>query len=435
MRSHPGTGLYLLKALAVSSHKVFLIYLLAVLAMPLPAGAAEARRPKRILVLHSYNIPLPAHIEVDRGLKAGYRAIGSQPVEWDTEYLDLVRFGDPGYLDLIQDLLRRKYGHGHRPVDVVIPVFSPAIKFFLTYGESILPGVPVVICGEVDKFRQNVPKTPQVAGTVMTPRYGDNVQLILSLHPGTRRLVLVAGSGDLDRQIGAVAKGALKAHPVNIETTYLNDFSFKDLGRKIADLPRDAVIAYLQITRDNQGNQTLPQDGLALVVQAAKVPVYGLVETWLGKGIVGGYLFRLEEMARKTGELAARILNGERPEKVSIVPVSNFPMFDWRQLRRWGISEDRLPPGSIVRFREHTLWEDHGRKIVGVILLLACQSILIAGLLIQRTRRRRAELEARQRRDELAHVSRVATVGELTSCLSHGYQCPGSLAVSSAGKT
>jgi signal transduction histidine kinase len=184
------------------------------------------------------------------------------------------------------------------------------------------------------------------------------------------------------------------------------------------------VIAYLQITRDNQGNQTLPQDGLALVVQAAKVPVYGLVETWLGKGIVGGYLFRLEEMARKTGELAARILNGERPGKVSIVSVSNSPMFDWRQLRRWGISEDRLPPGSIVRFREHTLWEDHGRKIVGVILLLACQSILIAGLLIQRTRRRRAELEARQRRDELAHVSRVATVGELTSCLTHELKQP-----------
>jgi hypothetical protein len=93
------------------------------------------------------------------------------------------------------------------------------------------------------------------------------------------------------------------------------------------------------------------------VVQAAKVPVYALVDTWLGEGIVGGYLFRIEEIARKTGELSARLLNGASLEKVSAVPVCPTPMFDWRQLKRWGISEDRLPLGSIVRFRRHTLWE------------------------------------------------------------------------------
>jgi C4-dicarboxylate-specific signal transduction histidine kinase len=161
-----------------------------------------------------------------------------------------------------------------------------------------------------------------------------------------------------------------------------------------------------------------------MVAQAARVPVYSLWENVLGDGIVGGYLIRFEEVARKTGELAARILNGARPESLPPVLVSSTPMFDWRQLKRWGISENRLPPGSIVRFRENTLWEEHGGKIIAVILLLACQSLLIAALLIQGARRRRAELEARQRRDELAHVSRVATVGELTSSLTHELNQP-----------
>jgi signal transduction histidine kinase len=345
-------------------------------------------------------------------------------VEWDSEYLDLVRFGDPRYQELIQDLLTRKYGQGRRPVDMVIPVFPAAINFFLTHNKNILPGVPVVICGQLAGAHPNVSVDPLVTGTAMTIFSWDNTPLVLKLHPGTRRLVCVVGCGNLDRKIEALANDTVKAHPVNVEVAYLSDFSFKDLGEKIAALPPDTVVICLTTTRDNQGNPTLPRDAVAMVAQAAKVPVYSLWENVLGEGIVGGYLIRFEEVARKTGEMAARILKGARPENLPPVLVSGVPMFDWRQLRRWGISESRLPPGSIVRFREITLWEEHGGKIIAVILLLACQSLLIAALLIQRTRRRQAELEARQRRDELAHVSRVATVGELTSSLTHELNQP-----------
>lgn len=351
--------------------KVFLIFFLTVLALPFPVEAGEADRPKRILVLHSFNnvtpTITPAYLKIDRGLQAGYRAIGTQPVEWDIEYLDMVRFGEPKYQDLIQDLLKQKYGQGGRPVDVVIPVFPGAIKFFLTHGKSILPEVPVVLCGQLAGAQPNFPKDPLVTGTEMTIVSAVNLQLVLDLQPGTRRIVCVAGCGELDRTIVELVKDIQKAHPINTEIAYLNDFSFNELGEKIAGLPPDAVVICLTITRDNRGNTTLPRDGVLMVTEAAQVPVYSHWETVLGDGIVGGYLVNFEEVARKTGELAARILNGERPENVTPVLVSSSPMFDWRQLRRWGISEDRLPPGSIVRFREHTLWEDHGGKIIAEI--------------------------------------------------------------------
>jgi len=405
--------------------KVFLIFFSAVLALPFPAGAGEGERGKRVLVLHSFHsILTPGYLEIDRGLKAGWRAAGGPPVDWDNEYLDLVRFSDTGYQDLIQDLLKRKYGTGRRPVDVVIPVFPAAINFFLTHNRNILPGIPVVICGQLAGAHPNFPVDPLVTGTAMTIFSWNNIPLVLKLHPGTRRILFVAGSGDLDRKILDLAKVMQKAHAINAEIAFLSDFSFKDLGEKIAGLPQNTVVICLTTTRDNQGNPTLPRDAVAMVAQAAGVPVYSLWENVLGEGIVGGYLIRFEEVARKTGELAARIVKGERPENLPPVLVASVPMFDWRQLKRWGISEDHLPPGSIVRFRENTLWEEHGGKIIAVILLLACQSMLIAALLIQRTRRRRAELEARQRRDELAHVSRVATVGALTSCLTHELNQP-----------
>ena len=73
-------------------------------------------------------------------------------------------------------------------------------------------------------------------------------------------------------------------------------------------------------------------------------------------------------------------------------------MFDWRQLRQWNISEKRLPPGSVVRFKETTYWEQHYRLILGAVSLCAVEAFLIGALLIQRRRLRLArEVPARER--------------------------------------
>jgi signal transduction histidine kinase len=66
-------------------------------------------------------------------------------------------------------------------------------------------------------------------------------------------------------------------------------------------------------------------------------------------------------------------------------------MFDWRQLRRWKISEGRLPPESVVLFRPPTLWEQHKGTILGGIMLLLVGTALIVGLILELRKRRRAE--------------------------------------------
>jgi len=70
-------------------------------------------------------------------------------------------------------------------------------------------------------------------------------------------------------------------------------------------------------------------------------------------------------------------------------------MFDWRALKRWGISESRLPPDSIIRFRELTIWQQYRWHIMAVAALCLAQSVLISRLLIQGRRRRLAEGEAK----------------------------------------
>src|SRR5204862_1812645 len=94
-------------------------------------------------------------------------------------------------------------------------------------------------------------------------------------------------------------------------------------------------------------------------------------------------------------------------------------------------SESRLPPGSVVLFRQPTTWERYRWQILSVLAILATQAVLIFALLVQRRRRRmaeeatrRAEGEVQKKRAELAHFSRVATVGELSTALAHELKQP-----------
>ncbi len=169
----------------------------------------------------------------------------------------------------------------------------------------------------------------------------------------------------------------------------------EELQEQAAHLPPHTVIFYVCIFRDRKGQEFLPRDALNLLAQAAKAPVYGVWDTLLGEGIVGGSLISHLEQGRLAGELAARVLNGENPGHIPPLLAPNRLLFDGRQLRRGGISENKLPPGSQVSFRELSLWESYRVWIIGVLALVSLQSVLIGALLLTRARRRRAELRYR----------------------------------------
>jgi signal transduction histidine kinase len=93
-------------------------------------------------------------------------------------------------------------------------------------------------------------------------------------------------------------------------------------------------------------------------------------------------------------------------------------------MQRWGVSETQLPPGSEIRFREPTFWESYRLQSIAIAAALLIQAALISVLLHERKKRNNAEKEARTRMTELAHVSRQATAGELSSSIAHELNQP-----------
>jgi signal transduction histidine kinase len=226
--------------------------------------------------------------------------------------------------------------------------------------------------------------------------------LALRLHPHTRRVVVIAGQANLDAAWEAEARRTFRAFEDRLEFVYLTGLSMEDLLEQVAHLPDQSLIYYLHVFQDGAGIARTPAHVLGLVAQAANAPIYGHADTYVGRGVVGGRVISLEAEGKNAARLGLRILAGERPETIAVSETSeNLYLFDGRQLRRWGIREDSLPPGSMVRHQETGLWDLYKWHVIGVVSLCVIQALLIFGLLVQRTNRRRADEGLRESRHEL----------------------------------
>jgi hypothetical protein len=218
-----------------------------------------------------------------------------------------------------------------------------------------------------------------------------------------------------------------------VNITWFNDLTFAEMLERAAAMPQQSAIFWFLLSEDAAGVPYSEDRALDTMRGVATAPIFGMGDYQLGRGIVGGPLMQTSVLGREAAEVALRILRGEATgESINPPPVTfGSPMYDWRELKRWGISEARLPAGSIVQFREPTVWEQYRWQITGAFALVFFQAALIGGLLFERQARVRAAAKAEKAmletglyRENLAHMARVHTVGEMSTAIAHEVNQP-----------
>jgi signal transduction histidine kinase len=385
------------------------------------AMTAAAAPPKRILILHSFGPEFgdywvkPVREELDRQLPGR--------VDVYESWLISARFAttdeDPAYARYLQSLF------ADHPLDLIITFGAPAANFVQKHRQSLFPSVPALF-GDVETRR--VPPsgfTGNDAAVAIAVSFPAIVENILRVRPETTHLAIVIGNSPIEKFWVNELERSLQPFANRLNLIWLNEMRFDEVLKRVATLPPGSAIFYLVLSAEVPGIPPDEDRALAKLHDAANAPMFSYSDLYLGKGIVGGPLISSEEEARKTVSLAVRILEGEPASDLRIDPISlSAPQFDVRELRRWNISEARLPPGSVIRFREPSVWVRYRWQIAAVGLLLLLESTLIASLLYERRRRRQAEIEAHHRVAELAHLNRRATVGELSGAIAHELNQP-----------
>ena len=348
-----------------------------------------------------------AYREVVQG---NMRAGSPDRITFFEEYMDLSQYSGDEYLALLRSFYRQKY-EGQR-FDLIIAQAGSVLNFLTKFGEELFPGTPTVF-GTLEKSRiEGLRLRPNITGILADIGFGATLEAALRMQPDVRNVVVVSGASEIDAKNLAKARTQFHSFEGRVEFTYLTGLPMEELAKRLTNLPEHTIIFYITLYRDGAGQAFALLDSVARVASVSNVPTYSIIDRLIDAGSIGGFVLSTEADAREVAKVALRVLAGEQPADIPVrVADTNRYMFDWRQLRRWNIDERRLPPGSVLLFREPTFWELYKWYGLAVTSVCVVQALLIVWLFISRNRRRRAE-EAKEKLATIVESSDDAILSE-----------------------
>lgn len=406
------------------SARIFLaglfLYLTAAHFLPEPSFGAER---KRIIVLHSFGREFRPWNEYARAIRGELDRQLPWILDVQEHSLMTARATDSNAEAAFVDYLRMLYADDQP--DLIVVIGAPAAIFIQRHRAELFPSAPMLITAVEQRRVQFSSLTEN--DTVVAVRHDFRLlfERFLSIAPETRVVAMINGSSPNELYWQNEIRRELKPLEDRIDIRWYDRRSFEEILSQIKTLPEHAAIFWFQMIVDGAGVAHEGDRALARLYASANAPIFTTDEAFFGREIVGGPMHSPIELARRVGAVARRILEGEKAGTIKIES-SDFaaPKYDWRELRRWNISERLLPPGARVEFRTPSLWDTYRWQLLLISGVVLVQAGLISRLLHEHRRRRLAEVQARQRMAELAHVNRYSMAGELTASIAHELNQP-----------
>ena len=312
-----------------------------------------------------------------------------------------------------------------RPLDLIVSIGAPAAAFVQRHRQRLFATTPMVFTAVDQRRVQYSSLTANDAVVALRINYLSAFENILQVLPDTKDVIVVVGTSPIEKFWKEAIRKEVEPLANRIKLSWTDELSFEALLKQASALPPHTAIFWELMIVDAAGVVHEGEVPLTRLHAVANAPIFSYDESFFGSAIVGGPLLLAADTGRQTAAAAIRILGGEKAGEIRPPPVQfASPMFDWREMQRWGISESRLPPGSEILFRNPTAWEQYRAYILAVIAAILIQSALIFWLLYEHWRRQHAEILARNTMSELTHVNRMATVSQLSASIAHEVRQP-----------
>ena len=341
--------------------------------------ASQAQERKIVLMINEVGQSHPGPSIVTNAIVSALQSDPQFEEEFHWENLDAVDISDDS-LNERRDSIVRKY-RDQKP-DVIVLLGPDPLRLLLDPSKPFYPDVPVVFCcsvpGQVDQEVADSRST----GSWFQLDPAKTLDAALRLLPDTRQVFVVAGQSRYDRRLTALVKAGLDSYEPHLDVTYLTDDPMAELQERLRHLPSHSIVLYLSFFKDALGRRFInATEALPLITAASSAPVFGISSTYLGHGIVGGFVVSTEGQAKIAARDVLEILAGKPPQDIPIVHGPSVYQFDRRELRRWNLDESKLPAGSTILFRPPTLWERHKLTFGGLLIFV---SLLITYLFLKR---------------------------------------------------
>lgn len=346
---------------------------------------------KHVLIINAFTPEFTSDELKNKGLKNTLNKNSKYKFSYSYEYLNMARFSkDPDYFRIVAQYLKEKYKN-HQPDFIFTDTNS--YPLFKKYEKNLFPNVPVIMDWNVDKEPLKVLNS-NFCVIERTTKMEENIELILQNKPLTKKIYIVLGDSAGERNILKNISPRLRKYSTRVDFVLMNKLPYEKMLERIRNAEDNSVVLMWQWFSDVNNKSFVGAEVVKTVFQESKVPVYGIVAHHVGKGMVGGYVSDMEICGKTAANTVLSILNGKKPFDNPIIHSRPYRyVFDWRQLKKWEIDENKLPSESIIKYRQLSVWEKYRGYIVGGFALIVIQSFLIMMLLINRKRRKNAEEE------------------------------------------
>jgi PAS domain S-box-containing protein len=338
----------------------------------------------------------PEYAGIEAGLRSEFANTSVDATRVYREFVDL-DFGQPVDRRIFADYLRAKYaGIG---IDAVVALSDDAVRFVTEYRDAI-GGVPMVFTAANREAINAIPKASSVVVPLVPSR---TVELALLLQPDAEHVFVVSDAaiaGDLGLP---PLRELMHGYAGRLEVEYLLGLAPDDLLERVARLPAHSFVLYAPTALDSTAGEPPVYEMADRLAARANAPVYGVQDSFVGRGIVGGYMIHSEQVG---AEMARQTLRALRGQYGAVDDLSGSYVVDSRALSRWKLDQARLPSGTELLFAPASIWKLYQGWIITLLVLVAVQFALIVTLLIQSISRRRDRLALA----ETAHRFQLARV-------------------------
>ena len=390
--------------------------------MALPAAEGPAQPPaplvRRVLIIDQEAATRPAFVRFMDSFRRTLAGEATAGFEVFVENLDLQRLGR-GQSDLQRAAgwLLEKYSDA--AFDVIVPTSRITCEFALASREELAPQATIVSVNRPGEgLAASSPLPPAYTYVDPQPVVAATIALACDLFPATRQLAFVGQTRPHPQFLAAQLEEArIAAEDRGLGFVSLVDLSLADTRSRLQTLPADSIVLYIGFWKDEPGGMTyVPATILETFCKDSKAPIFGVIDTYVGRGIVGGACIDTADL----GAAAARLVAASQAG-LPLPPrrVTTIPMLDQRALDRFGVPPSRVPSPSVVRFREPGFWDRYWPQALVAGCLLVLQAGLIIALVEQLRRRRKAERLVDEQRTLIAHAGRISTLGQFAASLAH----------------